>query len=158
LQKDDLVVEQATGPKTAALLANVSGTGLHVVTVGGAFGRDLATKGEAAMLDFATSWLSSAFDTNVKRYIKKSRVTRWNAQEFVLGAMSAAGPGHAEARKTLMEPLGRVWLAGEAVHETQWGTVNGAWESGTRAAESVLRYLDRGRREEPKPRSKRKKR
>ena len=66
--------------------------------------------------------------------------------------------GHAEARKTLMEPLGRVWLAGEAVHETQWGTVNGAWESGTRAAESVLRYLDRGRREEPKPRSKRKKR
>jgi monoamine oxidase len=158
LQKDDLVVEQATGPKTAALLANVSGTGLHVVTVGGAFGRDLATKGEAAMLDFATSWLSSAFDTNVKRYIKKSRVTRWNAQEFVLGAMSVAGPGHAEARKALMEPLGRVWLAGEAVHETQWGTVNGAWESGTRAAESVLRYLDRGRREEPKPRSKRKKR
>ncbi len=34
------------------------------------------------MLDFATSWLSSAFDTNVKRYIKKSRVTRWNAQEY----------------------------------------------------------------------------
>ncbi len=37
-----------------------------------------------------------------------------------------------------MEPLGRVWLAGEALHETQWGTVNGAWESGTRAAEAVL--------------------
>ena len=158
LQKDDLVVEQATGPKTAALLANVSGTGLHVVTVGGAFGRDLSAKGEAAMLDFATTWLSSAFDTNVKRYIKKSRVTRWNAQDFVLGAMSVAGPGHADARKALAEPLGRVWLAGEALSETQWGTVNGAWESGTRAAEAVIRYLDRGRREEPKARSKRRKR
>jgi monoamine oxidase len=41
-----------------------------------------------------------------------------------------------------MEPLGgRVFFAGEAVHETQWGTVNGAWESGTRAAEAALRKL-----------------
>ncbi len=153
LQKDDLVFEQATSDKTAALLANVSGTGLHVISVGGAFGRELSANGEAAMLDFATTWLSNAFDTNVKKYVKKSRVTRWNAQEFVLGAMSAAGPGHAEARKTLMEPLGRVWLAGEAVHETQWGTVNGAWESGTRTAEAVLRFLGRGKREEPKART-----
>ena len=158
LQKDDLIFEQATGNKTAALIANVSGTSLHVVTIGGAFGRELSAKGEAAMLDFATSWLSSAFDTNVKKYIKKSRVTRWNAQDYVLGAMSAATPGHAEARKALAEPLGRVWLAGEALHETQWGTVNGAWESGTRTAEAVIRYLQHGRREEPKTRSKRRKR
>lgn len=158
LQKDDLVFEQAASNKTAALLANVSGTGLHVVTVGGAFGRDLSAKGEAAMLDFATTWLSNAFDTNVKRFVKKSRVTRWNAQDFVLGAMSAAAPGHAEARKVLSDPLGRVWLAGEALHETQWGTVNGAWESGTQAAESVLRHLKRGGHEEPKARGKRRRR
>jgi monoamine oxidase len=155
LQKDDLVFEQAASNRTAALLANVSGTGLHVVTVGGGFGRDLSAKGEAAMLDFAITWLSAAFDTSVKRFIRKSRVTRWNAQDFVLGAMSVASPGHADARKALAEPLGRVWLAGEALHETQWGTVNGAWESGTRTAEAVIRYLDRGRREEPKARSKR---
>jgi len=158
LQKDDLVFEQATSNKTAALLANVSGTSLHVVTVGGAFGRELSGKGEAAMLDFAVTWLSNAFDTNVKRFIKKSRVTRWNEQEFVLGAMSAAGPGHSESRKVLAEPLGHIWLAGEALSETQWGTVNGAWESGTRTAEAVLRFLNRGRREEPKSRSSKKRR
>jgi monoamine oxidase len=158
LQKDDLVFEQAAGNKTAALLANVAGTSLHVVTVGGAFGRELSAKGEAAMLDFATTWLSNAFDTNVKRFVKKSRVTRWNAQDFVLGAMSVAAPGHTEARKVLSDPLGRVWLAGEALHETQWGTVNGAWESGTRVAEAVLRSLGRGKREEPKAHSKRRKR
>jgi monoamine oxidase len=106
------------------------------------------------MLDFATTWLSSAFDTDVRRFIKKSRATRWNAQDFVLGAMSVAGPGHADARKALAEPLGRVWLAGEALHETQWGTVNGAWESGTRVAEAVIRYLHRGRREQPTVRAK----
>jgi len=46
------------------------------------------------------------------------------------------------AKEVLMEPLGgRIWFAGEAVHETQWGTVGGAWESGTRAAEAALRRI-----------------
>jgi hypothetical protein len=34
-----------------------------------------------------------------------------------------------------------VWFAGEAAHETLWGTVGGAWESGERAADAVLRRL-----------------
>jgi hypothetical protein len=39
-----------------------------------------------------------------------------------------------------MDPVrDRLWLAGEAVHETLWGTVAGAWESGERAAEAALR-------------------
>ena len=39
-----------------------------------------------------------------------------------------------------MEPVrNRVFFAGEAVHETMWGTVGGAWESGTRAADAVIR-------------------
>jgi monoamine oxidase len=141
LQKDDFVVEQASGRQTAAMLANVSGTSLHVVTVGGAFGRDLSAKGEAAMLDFAVQWIGNLFGTDVKRLVKKSFATRWNAQEYVGGAMSVAGPGHSDARKVLLEPLGRIWLAGEAVHETKWGTVEGAWESGVRAAEAVLTHF-----------------
>jgi monoamine oxidase len=52
-----------------------------------------------------------------------------------------------------MEPFGRVWLAGEALHETKWGTVEGAWESGVRAAEAVIRVVGRDRpREEKKNR------
>jgi hypothetical protein len=34
-----------------------------------------------------------------------------------------------------------VFLAGEALHETMWGTVGGAWESGERAADAVVRRL-----------------
>ena len=42
----------------------------------------------------------------------------------------------------LTEPVrDAVWFAGEAVHETLWGTVGGAWESGERAADAVLRRL-----------------
>jgi len=143
LQRDDIVFEQANSPRTAALLANIGGTGLHVVEVGGTFGRELAAKGEAAMSDFAAEWVSGAFGTNAKRAIKRSAATRWDAEPFALGAISVATPGAADARKTLAgEPLGgRVWFAGEALHETQWGTVNGAWESGNRAAEAVLRKL-----------------
>jgi hypothetical protein len=40
-----------------------------------------------------------------------------------------------------MEPLGNLFLAGEAAHETLWGTVNGAWESGERAADAALRKI-----------------
>jgi hypothetical protein len=41
-----------------------------------------------------------------------------------------------------MEPLqNAVWFAGEAAHETLWGTVGGAWESGERVADAVLRRL-----------------
>ncbi len=142
LQNDDMVFEQATGTRTAALLANVSGTPLHLVEVAGSFGRELAAQGEPAMVDFAGEWLSSMFGSNANRAIKRSHATRWNDNPLALGAMSGAGPGNADARKVLMEPLGgKVYFAGEAVHETQWGTVAGAWDSGTRAAEAALRRL-----------------
>ena len=31
-----------------------------------------------------------------------------------------------------------MFLAGEATHESLWGTIDGAWESGERAAEAAL--------------------
>jgi monoamine oxidase len=140
LQRDDMVFEQAQGTHTAALLANVGGTSLHLVEVAGAFGKDLAGKGEAAMIEFARDWLTALFGSDVKNAIKRSHATNWGANPLALGAMSAAAPGNSDARKMLMEPIaGKIWLAGEALHETKWGTVTGAWESGTRAAEAVLR-------------------
>ena len=57
LQRDDLVFEKAYGPRTAALLANVSGTSLSVIEVGGKFGRDLMAQGDMASVDFAVQWL-----------------------------------------------------------------------------------------------------
>ena len=49
----------------------------------------------------------------------------------------------------LSEPLGSLYLAGEATHETLWGTVDGAWESGERAAEAALRRI--GALSDPEP-------
>ncbi|MBV8792519.1 MAG: FAD-dependent oxidoreductase, partial [Pseudolabrys sp.] len=56
----------------------------------------------------------------------------------------------ADARRILFEPLrDRVFFAGEAVHDTLWGTVGGAWESGTRAAEAALKKMGVLRDEQP---------
>ncbi len=142
LQRDDLVFEKSSGQRTAALLANVSGSSLHLIDVGGDFGRELSAKGSAAMIEFAQDWMAALFGSSTKKAIKRSYATRWNEEPFVLGAMSAATLGGADARRILAEPIGgRIWLAGEALHETQWGTVNGAWESGQRTAEAVLRQI-----------------
>jgi monoamine oxidase len=142
LRADELVFERAKGTRTASLLANISGTNLCSVDVGGSFGRDLAAQGQAEMIAFARDWLDNLYGTSLKRSVKRSHATNWNAEPWVLGAMSAAAPGGQSARRTLQEPLNnRIWFAGEATHERHWGTVRGAWESGERAAAAVLRTI-----------------
>jgi hypothetical protein len=63
--------------------------------------------------------------------------------------MSSAVPGGEPSRKILTEPIGCMFLAGEATHETLWGTVDGAWESGERAADAALRKIGALRDTEP---------
>ena len=142
LGRDEVMIEQSSSTRTGALLANIGGSSLCVVDVAGSFGRDLSAQGEPAMVAFAVEWLTKLFGSDVKGAVKRSSVTRWNAMPLVQGAMSAAVPGSQPSRRLLMEPIGgSLFLAGEAAHETLWGTVDGAWESGERAAEAALRRI-----------------
>jgi len=141
-QGDDLIYEKSDGARTAAMLANISRTQLCMVEVAGKFGRELAAKGERAMVEFALEWLSNLYGAEIRKSVSKVYATRWNEMPFVLGAFSAASPGGQPSRAALMEPIrDRIWFAGEAVHETLWGTVGGAWLSGERAAEAAMRKL-----------------
>jgi monoamine oxidase len=145
-ESDELVFEKSTTARTAAILANVSGTQLCLIEVAGSFGRELSANGEAAMVNFAADWLAELYGSDVKKAIKRSQATRWNEEPRTQGAFSAAAPGGEGARRILMEPLqNAVWYAGEAAHETLWGTVGGAWESGERAADAVIRRLGGGK-------------
>ena len=159
LDNDDLIYEKATGVRTAAVLANVSGTSLCMVSVGGPLAHDLAQEGEGAMTAFALESLDRMFGSGSRDKVKRVAAARWSVDPFVRGAFSAAAPGRADARRMLMAPLrDRVWFAGEASHETLWGTVNGAWESGNRAAEGALRLISNikdDRREPEQPRRRR---
>lgn len=139
---DQLIIEQSSGVETAAVLANAAGSALAMVEVGGRFGRSLSGQGEAAMVEFAVEWLAGLYGASVKRALGRSLATRWNAAPWIGGAFSAAAPGGQGARQVLTEPLReRVFFAGEAAHETLWGTVAGAWESGERAADATLKLL-----------------
>jgi monoamine oxidase len=141
LARDETIIEQSSGPRTAVLLANVGTSSLCTIDVAGGFGRDLSVQGEAAMVAFAVEWLTKLFGSDVAAAVKRTSATRWNAAPYVLGAMSAAAPGGQGSRRVLTEPVGSVFLAGEATHETLWGTVDGAWESGERAADAALKKI-----------------
>jgi len=142
LRSDDLVFEKAADSRTAALLANVSGSRLCVVEVAGKVAADLVEDGEASMTTFAIDWLAGIFGTNLRRAVERTHATRWTKEPWILGAFSAASPGGQWARTVLSEPMGeRLWFAGEAVHETLWGTVAGAWEAGERAADAAIKRL-----------------
>ena len=141
LARDDVIIEQSNSTHTALLSANIGGSSLCVIDVAGSFGHALSGQGEKAMVAFAVEWLTKLFGSEIAAAVKKSSATRWNASPLTLGAMSVAEPGGQPSRKILAEPIGSMFLAGEATHETLWGTVDGAWESGERAAEAALRKI-----------------
>ncbi|MGY3619713.1 flavin monoamine oxidase family protein [Bradyrhizobium sp. USDA 10063] len=141
LARDDVLIEQSNSTRTALLYANVAGSSLCTIDVAGSFGRDLSAEGEQAMVAFAVEWLKKLFGSDAVAGIKKSSATRWNASPHILGAMSVAAPGGQAARRALIDPVGCMYFAGEATHDTLWGTVDGAWESGERAAEGALRRI-----------------
>jgi monoamine oxidase len=141
LAHDEIIIEQSSSTRTGLLFANIGASSLCSIDVGGSFGRDLAAQGEPAMIAFAVEWLTKLFGSDAAAAVKKSSATRWDVAPFALGAMSSAAPGGQPSRKILTEPVGCMFLAGEATHETMWGTVDGAWESGERAAEAALRKI-----------------
>jgi len=114
------------------------------------FGRELSARGEDAMIAFAVEWLTKLYGSDVKAALKRRA-----GDALERGALCGRGDvvgrdsGGQGARKILTEPLGSLFLAGEATHETLAGTVGGAWESGERAADAVLRRL--GLVKEPAP-------
>ena len=151
LARDDVLMEQSTSTRTAMMYANVAGSSLCLIDVAGSFGRDLSAQGEAAMAAFAVEWLTKLYGSDVAAAVKKTSATRWNAAPLVQGAMSVAAVGAQPSRKILTEPVGCLFLAGEATHETLWGTVDGAWDSGERAADAALRKIGALRDSEPAP-------
>ena len=65
LARDDIVIEQSNSTKTALIYANIGGSSLCTIDVGGSFGRDLSAQGEKAMVAFAMEWLTKLFGSEV---------------------------------------------------------------------------------------------
>ena len=142
LKDNELVQQKVASQRTAVLLANQFGSSLCTVELSGTLCRDLAKEGDAAMIAFAQEWIVELFGSDTRRSVQRANTTQWSREPWILGAMSVAPPGQQSTRATLSAPLNdRMWFAGEATHQTSWGTVEGAWESGERAANAVVEQL-----------------
>jgi monoamine oxidase len=141
---DERILFKTADRRTFAVEGRVGGSDLAFADFAGGFGRELGNAGDAAMIDFVREGLAAHFGADAKKRMGRAEVVRWSKEPYVLGGFSAAAPGAAASRRILMEPVyDRIFLAGEAAHETRWGTVAGAWASGERAADAALHLLAR---------------
>lgn len=110
--------------------------------IGGRFGWDLYSEGQAAVLDYAMQELVKLAGNDARKHFVKGFVTDWADNPFTLGAYGAVRPGATSARKDLAAPLAdRLFFAGEATHRSVPALINGAYLSGQRAAKSAARVV-----------------
>ncbi len=108
---------------------------------GGDVAKTLAGKSPGVMRRAAVRSLARIFQTTrkeIEAWIVQVWTHPWTSDPFALGAYSFAAAGQEEGPQRLGEPVaGTLFFAGEATSE-QLGTVQGALESGHRAAREVL--------------------
>lgn len=142
LKDDETILFRALGRRTMRLVGRVGGTDTAYADIGGAFARELSGAGEREMLAFVREMLTAHFGADVAKRVGWSAIARWDREEYFRGSHAAVQPGFAGARRTLFDAANeRIFFAGEAIHETHYGTVAGAMLSGERAALAALRVL-----------------
>ncbi|MBB6254266.1 flavin monoamine oxidase family protein [Nitrospirillum iridis] len=115
------------------------GRDLAFATVGGDLARQLEQAKDHEAVDLVRDAVADVFGSLTRRQVTAWHVSRWGADPYSLGSMTAAKPGHAEARRVLAEPVGdRLCFAGEACSLNWPGWLPGAYETGVAAAARVL--------------------
>ena len=103
--------------------------------IGGKFGWDLYRDGEDAVVNYAIEKLIFMVGSKARKHLIKGFASDWANNPLTLGSYSAAKPGCGRAREKLQElHSGKILFAGEAFEPEIYGLVNGAFESGKKAA------------------------
>lgn len=126
------------------LLTRIDGTPFHYyeLDLHEAAALDAAGRGADGVRRHVRAVLADLFGHRRVRDLSIPAVSAWRHDPWSRGSWAVVPPGHAPARQALHEPLGdTVWFAGEALSREQWGTVGGAYEEGSRAAEAIALRL-----------------
>jgi monoamine oxidase len=119
-------------------------TPLLVAWSGGPPGAELSKQPRQRIIEIALRELGHAIGVSYERVqarVKRSWLQNWQRDPYSRGAYSYARVGGADAGDELAKPVeGTLFFAGEATARVT-GTVEGALESGRRAARQVLRAL-----------------
>ncbi len=109
--------------------------------IGGSFGWDLYARGQDTVVEYAMEKLTFMLGSKTRNHFIKGFASDWAENTLTLGSYSAARPGHGGTRQILSEiEFGKLLFAGEATEDKIYGLVNGAFESGKKAA-SILSAL-----------------
>jgi monoamine oxidase len=112
---------------------------------GGAAADAVRAGGEAAAAETAIDELVHLLGSGWRRRLRRVGWSGWGEVPWIGGAYSHARPGEAEARTALAAPIeDRLFFAGEACSASDYSTVHGAYETGTRAAEAAIAHLSGG--------------
>jgi monoamine oxidase len=123
--------------RTAGYIVRPAGAPLIAAYFGGDLARELEHNNGLA--DFAREELREMFGSDLVAAIRGSITSGWLKDPLSRGSYSAALPGHARCRELLAEPLSpQLAFAGEACSVPYYGTLHGAWLSGTKATERLV--------------------
>ena len=91
-----------------------------------------------------TAFIRKVMKNNTIKTPRTVFITNWQEKEHFLGSYSYTAPGQNRLTKNLaMNPLSvkgepKVLFAGEAMHQTRFGTIDGAYLTGIREAKRIL--------------------
>ncbi len=110
--------------------------------IGGAFGWELSREGPEATVDYALNEMVKQVGSDARKHFIKGIATEWASNPLTHGAYSALRPGSHGARDILSEPIAdKLFFAGEAMGSNRSALVNGAYESGRKAAKAIAKVL-----------------
>ena len=144
LLPNEAVLARANAAPPALLRGRINGSDLHVLTFADAQARTIAEKGEEAALPLVQAWLRANFP-GAETAVSEAVSSRWGQDPLIRGALSPALPGQGAQRRVFADTVqNRIFLAGDYVPASGWGTLAGAFASGEAAAARALRLFGDG--------------
>ncbi len=103
-------------------------------------GRELESWTDAEIVESAMETLRTMFGEQIPEPLGY-QITRWASDPFSLGSYSFNAVGsHPKMRQRLAKPIkNRLFFAGEATEQDYFGTAHGAYLSGIRAAQEIMK-------------------
>lgn len=133
-----------SGPDGTAMVFHFHPFGRDYVVgeVGGETAERLESLGPQAAFNHARGALIAAAGNRAAGHLKPGLVTRWGTLPWSQGAYSVLRAGAKNARQDLARPIApHLFFAGEAT-DTGWQTqLPGAYRSGVRAAQEIIKQL-----------------
>lgn len=130
------------GWDSAQMQQNNEGFGAFTCYYGGERGKNAAKGSEQEQLAHILPALDAAFPGTRASLTGNMELAHWTANPFIRGSYSCLKPGQATRFEGVaFEPVRHLYFAGEHCSTEFWGFMNGAAETGRKAAEKVLKKM-----------------